>query len=170
MTELKLFIASAQAGYSTGGEIDALSSEMDALPVQTAGRPLAPEESDVRSQWIGLVYLTLDRLAAQTASDADAALVPSKVRDEYEPMVVNLLRAKREDIPLSMLDVDAIAPSSGAASTARSKAELALLKQAMRVVYLTLDNVEAEKQAGTRADVNKLKNPNPPKPFIPGTG
>lgn len=171
VTELKLFIAAAQAGYSTREDVAELTSAMDALPVQTAGRPLAAEESAVREQWVGLVYLVLERLQAEDESDADGAhaLVPSSLRTDYAAMVAELVRAKREGVALSALDVDAVAP----ADATRGEAEAALLRQAMRVVYLTLDNVEASEQAGTRADINSVKNPGaaaPPKPFIPGTG
>ena len=82
VTELKLFIASAQAGHRAGEQIGALSTAMDALPVQTAGRPLAPEESELRAQWIGLAYLTLESLGTDAAETA-STLVPSAVRAEY---------------------------------------------------------------------------------------
>ena len=170
VTELKLFIAAAQGGYRTGEKIEGLSAAMDALPVQTAGRPLAPEESQLRTQWTSLVYLTLEQLAAAkskssaTADGDAAALVPSAMRAANEGMVAKLLSAKRESTPLSSLDVDEVA--STPTGTSRSPTEEALLRQAMRVVFVTLDNVDAEADAGTRADSPKA----PPKPYIPGTG
>lgn len=178
VTELKLFIASAQAAYRTSEEVDALTAAMDALPVQSAGRPLMPEESAVRADWIGLVYLTLERLAAVESAEEEEAeaseggsaaadLVPRAMRTEYAAMVKMLVRAKRESVPLSTLNiVDVVGGGE------RGEAEAALLKQAMRVVYLTLDNVESERDAGDRADAPSKKGDfqkQPPKPFIPGT-
>ena len=161
VTELKLFIGAAQAGFKNGEEVDALSTAMDALPVQSAGRPLAPEESELRSQWIALAYLTLESVGTADDAETPSTLVPAALRAEYAPMVANLVRAKRDALPLSSLELDEIAPASGA----RGATEAALLKQAMRVVYVTLDNVESETQAGKRADAPKA----PPGPSIPGT-
>ena len=160
ITELKLFIASAQAGYKTNEPIETLSSEMDALPVQTAGRPLAPEESALRSSWIALVYLTLDRLASEKGGDESEALVPDALRSEYESMVSQLVQAKKQSVPLSSLNLNELAGAKPADATAE-----ALLKQAFRVVYLTLDNVESADLAGTRADAPKEPGPS----YIPGT-
>lgn len=168
VTELKLFIASAQAGHATSESVDGLCVAMDALPVQSAGRALAPEESALRRQWTALVYLTLDRLAAEEESTGDddnaaAALAPSDIKGEYEGMVQELIRSKREAVPLSALTLADLG-----VTTTKDATEEALLRYAMRIVYLTLDNVQTEKDAGTRADSPTKKQP--PKPFIPGTG
>ena len=160
VTEMKLFIAAAQAASRTSAPIDELCATMDALPVQTAGRPLAPEEAALRKQWVALVYLTLERLAAESGDDAavETALVSTELRAAHEDMVTRLIRSKREAVPLSELNLDELVQSENG----RSATEEALLRQAMRVVYLTLDNLESEEAAGTRADAAK--------PFIPGTG
>jgi hypothetical protein len=62
VTELKLFIAAAMAGCERGYDLDALGDEMSALPVQTAGRPLAPEEEALRRLWMALVYLAREQV------------------------------------------------------------------------------------------------------------
>jgi len=164
VTELKLFIASCQGAHRLNEKVDALSTTMDALPVQSAGRALMPEEAAVRAQWIGLVYLTLDCISGKGYTDEGegGGLVPDEMRDEFEVMVSLLVRAKREGLPLSELNL-----LDMAGKAEQSEAEQALLKQACRVVYLTLDNVESEREAGTRADSPKK---DPPKPYIPGTG
>ena len=122
-----------------------------------------PEESAIRAQWIGLVYLTLDCLSGKGYTDEGegAGLVPDKMRDEFEVMVSLLVRAKREGLPLSELNLLDMAGKAD-----QNEAEQALLKQACRVVYLTLDNVESEREAGTRADSSREL----PKPYIPGGG
>jgi hypothetical protein len=165
VTELKLFIAAAQAGHRTEQPLDVLSAAMDALPVQSAGRPLAPAESALRSQWIALVYLTLDRLATEAGGDPSKALVPSETRAECEALVATVVTAKREQTPVSSIQLNQV--STGSATL--SETETALLQYAMRVTDLTLDNVEAEEQAGSRADASS-QSASPPQPFIPGTG
>ena len=157
VTELKLFIAAAQAAHHAGDSVDGLQAAMGQLPVQSAGRPLASEELALRSQWIALVFLTLDHLAEAS----DSGLVSATVRDEYSAMVAQLVRAKREVMPLSKIDLDELS----APQASRTPSETALLRYAIRVVDVTLDNVEAEKAAGTRADGKQSA-----RPFIPGSG
>ena len=66
-------------------------------------------------------------------------------------MCANLVRAKVDDnAPLSGLDVDEMAGAPGP-GTERDAMEKALLRQGMRVVYTTMDNVDAERDAGERA-------------------
>ena len=69
-------------------------------------------------------------------------LVPAALRAEYAPMVANLVRAKRDALPLSSLELDVVAP----ASAPRSATEAALLRQAMRVVYASPPEPTTEKR------------------------
>lgn len=189
VTELKLFVAAAQAGYTLDEPIDALCKAMTGLKVQAAGRPLMAEEEALRRLWVSLIYLTLERLAADgdggqgssgsssEGGKTSSACVPSDIRASNEPFVANLIAAKRSGRALSECDIDEMltsrsssatsdddAPAAAAAAAAappsRDAVERAVLQQSMRVVYLTVDVVEDEKLAGTRADAG---------PKIPGT-
>ena len=73
------------------------------------------------------------------------------------------MSARRQELPLSSIQLD-MEPAGDAAAKA-------LRRYAMRVVYTTLDNVEAEAEAGTRADAasSAPDGTPPPRPFIPGT-
>ena len=158
VTELKLFIAAAQAAHGAGETVAALQEAMDELPVQSAGRPLANEELSLRSLWISLVFLTLDHLTKESApATPDGGLVSATLQQEYAALVAELVRAKRDMIPLSKIDVNELTT----VQPARTPSDTALLRYTVLVVYLTVDNVEAEKAAGTRADA---------RPFIPGSG
>ena len=85
------------------------------------------------------------------------ALVSATLQQEYAALVAELVRAKRDMIPLSKIDVNELTT----VQPARTPSDTALLRYTVLVVYLTVDNVEAEKAAGTRADA---------RPFIPGSG
>ena len=162
VTELKLFIAAAQAGWRCGFGVEKLHDLMGGLPVQSAGRPLAKEEEDLRALWLALVYLALE-MQGDTGS-GDPALVPASMRDELSSYVTNLLRAKAAAEPPSELDVAEMA-GDGAP---RSSMELAVLKQSMRVVYVTVDVLESIADAGERADAPTGKaDTSTPGPFIP---
>ena len=60
VTELKLFVAAAQAAHAQNIALEALSDELSNYPSQSAGRPLADEEVALRQTWISLVYLSLE--------------------------------------------------------------------------------------------------------------
>ena len=159
VTELKLFIAAARTGYNLRFAVDALGEEMRTLKNPSAGRPLSTEEEALRRLWITLVYLTLEELTGNAiGTDGSEALVPSSIRSEQASLVANLLEAKRTGKSLGELDVEALAGSSAAP---RGAMEMAVLQQSLRIVYLTVEVVDAVEQAGERADA--------PQPFIPGT-
>jgi hypothetical protein len=156
VTELKLFIAAALAGQRVGVRIDELGELMTALPTQTAGRALAPEEEALRRLWLSLVYLAYERHASATGA---ADLVPPSVRAENEPIVERLMEFKASGTSLSEVGVEAVAPTPPSA-TPRSAFDDALLKQSMRVVYVTVDALEDIELAGARADAPKAPIPN----------
>ena len=49
-----------------------LEKEMNRVEIQTAGRVLMPEELDLRTLWIGLVYLTAEQLSHPTKGGVEA--------------------------------------------------------------------------------------------------
>ena len=166
VTELKLFIAAAQAARGLTEPVDTLCTAMRALPVQAAGRPLAVEEEALRRLWLSLTYMTLELLEAESGDAqsppelASVAGVPPAISADHAPFVVNLVSAKREGRSLSELSIDEMMVASGGSRSGGASAmERAVLQQSMRVVFLTVDVVEDEKLAGTRADAG---------PKIPG--
>ena len=58
---LKLFASAVKAGYARGVPVPVLEDTLGTVARQTAGRPLMDEEAELRSAWISLVYLTLER-------------------------------------------------------------------------------------------------------------
>jgi len=149
VTELKLFVAAARAGYERNLTVSALGETMRALPVQTAGRPLAPEEDDLRTLWLSLIFMAL--------GDA-CALIPTNIYQEHHNFVKRLLEAKAAARPLSELSVEEVA--GNAATGARTAIQTAVLQQSMRIVYTTVDVLADIDAAGQRADA--------PRGFIPG--
>ena len=85
VTELKLFIAAAQAGYDLGCSVEELGEKMRALPIQTAGRPLAAEEDELRALWLSLVFMTLG--VRGESSDKARKLVPAKLYEQHSVFV-----------------------------------------------------------------------------------
>jgi hypothetical protein len=155
VTELKLLIAAAQAGLERDCAIDALGQRMRALPVQSAGRPLATEEDDLRTLWLALAYMTLS--SRGIGSGTVESLVPAVLYAQHRPFVEQLIEAKASGRPLSELSVDELA---GTSTSLRTSMQAAVLKQSMRVVYTTMDVLADVEAAGQRADA--------PRPFIPG--
>ena len=157
VTELKLFIAAAQSGLNLGCKVDALGEQMRALPVQSAGRPLAPEEDDLRALWLALVYMTLSSRSRSdgAAAELEDALVPAALSEQHRAFVDNLIEAKSEARPLSQLSIDEMAGGGS-----RTAMEVAVLQQSTRIVYTTLDVLSDIELAGERTDA--------PRPFIPG--
>lgn len=156
VTELKLFIASAQGAHAKSLSLDEVSAELDACPAQSAGRPLADEEAELRRLWIALVYLALD---------VESPLVPEPLRAEHAQLVSGISQARREQVSLPTLlqrDVNELA-----GGTPRDAMQAALLLQGIKVIWFTFENIEATENAGTRADAKAPKGARPP---IPGSG
>lgn len=91
---LKLFIVAVKAGYELDMDPADLIRRVDALPHQTAGRDLMPEEVKLRNTWIQVIYLVLEslqhvkKIEANTAADID-----TDVRETYS---IDLLTDMKE--------------------------------------------------------------------------
>jgi hypothetical protein len=59
---LKLMIAAVQSAYLQGISPTLLIQEINALAAPAAGRPLMPEEEQLRNEWIQIVYVVLQTL------------------------------------------------------------------------------------------------------------
>ena len=153
VTELKLFFAAVRASFQLGFELDDLGVRMRALPVQSAGRPLADEEDDLRQLWMALIYMTLQR---QGGGDGGDALVPALLSSQHQTFVDGVLAAKEAAQPLSQLSIDELCGDG----VERSAMEKAVLQQSTKVIYTAIDALADIEAAGDRADA--------PRPFIPG--
>ena len=159
VTETKLFVAAANAAYTQKHPMQNLMAELAACPVQSAGRPLMPEEEALRQLWLGLVFLASEQLR-------DGSGAPSTVPEEFRvanaDLVANLLAAKAAGTPLSEVTLEDVLKDAPAPGTM----EAAVMTQSLRIVYLTDDVLEDVALAGTRADAPQSKDS--PGPYIPG--
>jgi hypothetical protein len=156
------------------------------VSTQTANRPLAREEVDLRALWLGLVYMTLQQVfhptrtdtqdqAPTAAAEAVAASVPADVRRKFNTFVYDCVNARQGGWTLQTLKLDDLLKRSGGsaqetgsesveednqvAKPVTDPMEKAILGQSMRLVFLTLQCLdEAELASGKSV----------PKPNIPG--
>ena len=167
VTTLKLFIASAVGGYRLGVPLPALGSAVAACEAEhsTAGRPLLPEEAELRTLWLSLIYLTLEAEGEAAPPGGDggdggeplaAASVDASARDEYSPLVEEVRRKVGGGAALFDLSVDDLV----GADPQRTPLRAAVLANCVRVVFLTLGVLGDERAAGATTA----------RPYIPGTG
>ena len=93
---LKLFIVAVKAAYEQGIPVSSLLEEVAACPVQSANRPLMDEEVALRSSWMNVVYLVLERAGHGTDDVAVGGTVDEAARSKYEDIVNVLADAKRK--------------------------------------------------------------------------
>ena len=171
VTTLKLFIASAVGGYRLGVPLPALGSAVAACEAEhsTAGRPLLPEEAELRTLWLSLVYLTLEAEGEAAPpggrgggggdggeAPLAAASVDASARDEYSPLVEEVRRKVVGGAALGDFSVDDLV----GADPQRTPLRAAVLANCVRVVFLTLGVLGDERAAGATTA----------RPYIPGTG
>ena len=134
---LKLFVSAVKAGYARGVPVPVLEDTLGTVARQTAGRPLMDEEAELRSAWISLVYLTLERKGVTSTSDANARVAP-RVREVYETAVDSiLLRREIGDVKFQDLKLYELLPSD--AGNGKTAIERAILSQSMKVIWVTLE-------------------------------
>jgi len=161
---LKYFIAAATSAYERGFTVPALQLELSQVTAQTAGRPLAPEEAELRTVWLSLVYLTLANVGHATSGNPEAvgASAPPEIRQKFQTFVYDVVNAKQGGFTLESLKLEDMLRRQGADAEALSPLEKAILGQSMRVVFLTLA-VRDE-----AAEAANLPPPRRPGPSIPG--
>lgn len=168
---LKLFIAAAKGGYEIGLTIPQLQLELTSCKSQTAGRPLMGEEVELRTVWISLVYLTLERVNHIKSSSLGDTVDPS-IRQKFYTFVYDVVNAKKQGYDLQTLKLEQLVRSDGDVQSEEDKGkteqekavENAILSQSMRLVFLTLTVLDEEALAKGE------EGGNPPRPNIPGTG
>ena len=164
-------------GYRLGVPLPALGSAVAACEAEhsTAGRPLLPEEAELRTLWLSLVHLTLEAEGEAAPPGGDggdggdgrdgrdggeeplaAASVDASARDEYSPLVEEVRRKVGGGAALGDLSVDDLV----GADPQRTPLRAAVLANCVRVVFLTLGVLGDERAAGATTA----------RPYIPGTG
>ena len=102
---LKLFIVAAKAGYELGLTIPQLQLELSSCKSQSAGRPLLAEEVELRSVWISLVYLTLERVSHLKNSSLGDTVDPS-IRQKFYTFVYDVVNAQKQGYTLQTLKLE----------------------------------------------------------------
>jgi hypothetical protein len=152
---LKMFIASAMAGYEFGYSIEDIQKELEICPKQSANRPLMDEERNLRYSWYNLVYLTLATLGHPTRVGSVVDSIPASIRDEYQEYVCQAVDAKKDG---RLLSVEDLLKENGQGLSVMEKA---ILAQSLRLVTLTFTVMQDAEEA-------RENEPDPPTPPIEG--
>ena len=152
---LKLFIVAVKAAYEQGIPVSSLLEEVAACPVQSANRPLMDEEVALRSSWMNVVYLVLERAGHGTDDVAVGGTIDEAARSKYEDIVNVLADAKRKQeeegskedkvASLTLDEIFEMGKSSGASfdgldlDDAMDKAIAQQCLKVMKTVFTVLD-------------------------------
>ena len=173
---LKLFIVATKAAYEQGIPIASLLKEVEACPVQSANRPLMEEEAALRSSWMNVVYLVLEKVGHGTDDVAVGGTIDEAARRKYGAIVNALADARRKQEEegsksdkIASLTLDAIlemGKSSGMSfdglhlDDAMEKAIAQQCVKVMKVVFTVLDEERLCYEEGGAGPA--------PRPPIPG--
>jgi len=138
------FIRATRDAYDEGITVPALNLELSMCKQYTAGRPLQPEEIDLRSVWLSLVYLTFERVGyASSTGTFPGESVAADLRQKFYTFTYDIVNAKKQGYDLAGLKLEEILQSSEEKSaTERTPMEQAVLSQAMRICYLAIQAAE----------------------------
>lgn len=173
---LKLFIVATKAGYEQGMSMPALLREVEACPVQSANRPLMDEEAALRSSWMNVVYLVLERAGHGTDDATVGSTVDEVARTKYGTVVDTLADAKRRQeeegakadatAPLTLDEIVAMGKSSGISFDGLNlddAMEKAIAQQCLKVMKVVFTVLEEERLCFDEGGVGPA-----PRPPIPG--
>ncbi|CAM9869320.1 unnamed protein product [Ectocarpus fasciculatus] len=132
---LKAFISTIKEAYERGYTVPALTMEVSFVPTKTAGRDLHPDEVELRSVWIALVYLTLENAnwpqKVQRAHEISAPFM-----DRFAEFVQKVMNGAASGHTLQTLKLEEVMRRG---AEPRTPMEAAVLSQSMRIVFATLD-------------------------------
>ncbi|CAN0269223.1 unnamed protein product [Ectocarpus sp. 6 AP-2014] len=132
---LKAFISTIKEAYERGYTVPALTMEVSFVPTKTAGRDLHPDEVELRSVWIALVYLTLENAnwpqKVQRAHEISAPFM-----DRFAEFVKKVMNGAASGHTLQTLKLEEVMRRG---AEPRTPMEAAVLSQSMRIVFATLD-------------------------------
>jgi hypothetical protein len=161
---LKLLIAAVKAGYEIGVSPVELIATIDAIPDQTAGRPLMPEEVGLRNTWIQVVYLTLASVNHRTEAAVDMIL-DDDIKATYTSIIPDMAAIKTAG---EQLQIDLFLElHKHSFSGLDNPIQKAIVSHSLRVMWITLTVLEEEARCSgdfARPDAP----PMPPTPPITG--
>ena len=173
---LKLFIVAVKAAYEQGIPISSLLEEVAACPVQSANRPLMDEEVALRSSWMNVVYLVLERAGHGTDDVAVGGTIDEAARSKYGGIVNVLADAKRKQeeegskvdkaASLTLDEIIEMGKSNGASFDGLdldNAMDKAIAQQCLKVMKTVLTVLDEERLCYEEGGVGPA-----PRPPIPG--
>jgi hypothetical protein len=155
---LKLFLASTIAAYDREISIPQLIKSLADCPGNTANRPLSKEEIDLRSSWIMISYLTLETMNRLEKKEIIDMSVLDDIRESYGHIVEQMVKKS-----LGLADGDL----EGDATPSDPQAA-AIFAYNLKVIELTISNIEDAKFANEATPTIDEDGVGPPRPKIPG--
>mmetsp|Transcript_30299 Transcript_30299/g.61455 ORF Transcript_30299/g.61455 Transcript_30299/m.61455 type:complete len:220 (+) Transcript_30299:2-661(+) len=147
---LTAFAEAVISAYEEGYSVPSMSLELSSCPQQTLGRPLQADEVELRQVWMSLVYLTLQTVAHPRVKK-DALSIPTPLEDRFLGFVRNIVQAHAMGSTLQRLKLEEMM-NREEGSAERSPVETAILSQAMRIVFITLDVLKREAEEDAAAE------------------
>ncbi len=148
---------------------------VDACPNNTAGRPLAVEEVQLRTTWIYAVALMLDHIQYPTSSSATSERVTNQrilvdtddiaktVQNTYGPILSNIVDLQNSGGKLKtqefMTQNQHLLPDH----VYDDDVQLAIASQTVKVLYYTLTVLEEERLANDSDDSSNVARPQIPR-------
>lgn len=158
---LKLFLASTKAAYDRGIEVPTLLQSVADCPINTANRDLTKEEMNLRSGWISISYLTLETIMRlEGGNEIKKLSVPDEIRESFGAIIEEKVK-KNLGLLEGSVSSDDPTPSDPQAA--------ALFAYNMKIVEMTIANVDEIKFATETKPAIDEDAVGPPRPNIPGT-
>jgi len=186
---LKLFIVAVKTSYENGTSPSTLVEKVANCPVNTAGRPLMPEEIQLRTTWIQAIYLILNHIGHEgvavvvedetnpktttttttatttttgsSSADIDIDMIDESIRDTYSAILPHVVTLRAENGNFQADEV--VEQHQDILPTATSPMEMAIVSQTIRVIWYTLVVLDEEKLVFGEDDTSNT----PPRPNIP---
>ncbi|GAX14106.1 hypothetical protein FisN_8Hh057 [Fistulifera solaris] len=158
---LKLMIAAVQSAYVQGIPPALLIQEINALTTPGAGRPLMPEEEQLRNEWIQIVYITLQTLKYKNLPHS----FPTEIQETFGMAAPVLIRRRQWSSEWKGQEVWESCSQFFAPTQPK-----ALIMQSLRVLWVTLSVVEeVERCEGEFAKMDAPLTPPIPAAFEKNT-
>jgi len=134
------FVRAARDAFDEGIMVPALNLDLSMCQQYSAGRPLQPDEIDLRTVWLSLVYLTFERVGyeSKSAGAFPGQSVAADLRQKFYTFTYDIVNAKKQGYDLANLKLEEVLQSS----EEKTPMEQAVLSQAMRICYLAIQAAE----------------------------
>jgi hypothetical protein len=149
---LKLFIVAVKAARERQCLADALVESVNECPVNTAGRPLMPEEIQLRTTWIHAVYLMLNHIEHDADNNDD-----DNVQTTYAKILPDLVELKQGEGPLITQQFVREHGDALPSIIQEDELQMAIVSQTIKVLWYTLVVLEEERLANDDIDDDPLK-------------